>query len=814
MKNRRGLTTVVGGVFFLIVIVTAASYLTYSMNLFETFTENVFAVEQERENRKKESFDISRLTIENNKINLDIHNSGDIPVSFTRLWVQNVTAVDEVYRFDLNKTVATGNTAKNILSDISFTALQTETYTMKLVTDRGTTKEFSVNASTEPLNLQLFAFPQEVPTGFVTTLLLAVTNNSTQNTIYTNVQPLLFYTELGADAIQEGTSPEPHPVLEKGQTALFEWKYRITGDDGDKVKFEGSILNGDPSNVVTQFVEVQKIEVAETSETALESSIFTHPVVPENHLFFHKETIDALGERQMWSRAPEDGTEEIIDFSATNALFYTNTDENVTINVPDGNWTTYIRYMSSPMPDSLMNAGSDKETMAYHFESDLTSPLDTTTNTLMTLGFGANRPTWNSTGHQGAGAYSFSGSSFTSILVDENNDIDSSPVTTSAWFNAYSTGPASTQVIYFGSTTNGQKSYQIYLNPSGNLVFEIDTGSTIITCISPTNYKDDLWHHFVAIMPSDNDCELYVDGISIDSNFNSGSTVITLQGNIFVGARDSSGTDGFNGMIDDLIHWDDYALDETTEGEVSDLFNTNYGSSAHQMNFEIKIVDSLGNDIGFGNKTITNSFNVPMGFSSDFGQYDVPVSDVWGEFYFITDSPARVLEPGERLMMNMTFTSKVSGNLNVKMMIDDADVTSGLGSSFLETPEPDDSFPGYTTYDNGGRGTISVFNSSTKDTWLKYQSRVVFTDEISGKSYASFIDNTGTVAIGPNQDSPPIEAGTASNFEFDKPRSQPGNTSSELIPEGRYKMYVFFNGYDSAGKLFLETNPVGIVRVT
>ena len=126
MKQRRALTTVVGGVFFLIVIVTAASYLTYSMNLFESFSENVFAAEQERENRKKESFDISKLTIENNKINLDIHNSGDIPVSFTRLWIENVTGVDEVYKFDLNNTVTTGSTAEDILQTLPFVALETQ----------------------------------------------------------------------------------------------------------------------------------------------------------------------------------------------------------------------------------------------------------------------------------------------------------------------------------------------------------------------------------------------------------------------------------------------------------------------------------------------------------------------------------------------------------------------------------------------------------------------------------------------------------------------------------------------------------------
>ncbi|MFB5607253.1 MAG: hypothetical protein ACE5RI_03280, partial [Candidatus Nitrosomaritimum yanchengensis] len=403
MKIRRGLTTIVGGVFFLIVIVTAASYLTYSMNLFETFSENVFAVEQERENRKKESFDISKLTITNNKINLDIYNSGDIPVSFTRLWVENVTGVDEVYRFDLNSTISSGTTKKDILNEVPFIALPTENYKLKLVTDRGTTKEFSVNASTEPLELKLFALPEAVPTNFKSTLLLSVTNNSTQNTIYTNIQPFLNVTSLGAVAEFEGPTPQPFPVLEKGNTVIFEWTYRITGDDGDKVRFDASILNGVPGNVVSKEVEVLIIQFAEESGTALETNLSTIDSSPNNIVFFHKETFDALGENQMWSSAPEDNTGQIFDFNSTNAVFYTNTDANVTVNIPEGLWNSTIRYISSPMPESLTHNGIASETMAYHFETDLNSPLDTTTNTVMTLGIGVNRPSWNATGHQGAG---------------------------------------------------------------------------------------------------------------------------------------------------------------------------------------------------------------------------------------------------------------------------------------------------------------------------------------------------------------------------------------------------------------------------
>jgi len=816
MRQRRGLTTVVGGVFFLIAIITAASYLTYSMNLFESFSENVFAAEQERENRKKESFDISNLTIENNKINLDVYNSGDIPVSFTRLWIENMTGIDEVYKFDLDQTVPIGITGEDILQNISFTALDSQSYKIKLVTDRGMTKEFSINASTDPLNIQLFALPEAVPTNFKSTILLAVTNNSTENTIYTNVTPVLNPISLGATAVFEGDAPEPFPVLEKGNTAIFEWSYRISGDDGDKIRFEASILNDVPGNVVSKEVEVQIIQFAEESGSSLQSKFLTSDSAPDDILYFHKEVFDSLGERQMWSSSPENNLGDIIDFSSMNAVFYTNSEENVTVNIPDGNWNTLIRYISSPMPESLNHTGISKETMTYHFEEDLNSPLDTTTNTIMTLGTGTNRPIWNPTIHQGSGAYEFSGNDYAAISINDNNDLDDSPATTTGWFYARNTGPASTQMIYYGYSGTGGDTYEIFLNSSGNLVFRVNAGNAgqIATCTSAINYKDNTWHHFSAIMPDDNDCVLYVDGVLRASDSKLGTTSIILT-EIYVGASSTSGANGFVGYIDDIIHWDDYALVETGEQEITDLFNTNYGASAHLLNFDIQIVDASGNSLGLANKTITQSLNIPIPFSSDFGEYDFPVSDIWGQANFTAiTTEDRLVESWERLMVNMTFSPKTIGNLNLKMVVDDTDVISGYGSSFLQIPFPDKGLPGYGAYDNSAPGIISIFNPGPKDTWINYQSRVVFTDEVTEIPYASFITDSGGSPITPTQDSPPIFAETTTTFNFDRPRTQPGNTSSDLIPEGRYRMYVFLNGYDSSGQIFFQTNFIGVVRVT
>jgi len=165
-------------------------------------------------------------------------------------------------------------------------------------------------------------------------------------------------------------------------------------------------------------------------------------------------------------------------------------------------------------------------------------------------------------------------------------------------------------------------------------------------------------------------------------------------------------------------------------------------------------------------------------------------------------------------MINMTYAPKSVGNLNMKMVIDDVDVVSGLGSSFLQTPNPPDrAFSGYETYDNGDVGTISVFNSSDKDNWITYQSRVVFEDEITGTPYAAFITGSGPESIESDRDSPVISSGNTGVFKFATPRSQPGNSSSDLIPEGRYLLHVFLDGYDSTGQVFLQTSLIGIVRV-
>ena len=53
MRNRRGLSTVVGAVFFIIAATTVISYISYSMNSIDQFSQSIIVAEAENINRSK-----------------------------------------------------------------------------------------------------------------------------------------------------------------------------------------------------------------------------------------------------------------------------------------------------------------------------------------------------------------------------------------------------------------------------------------------------------------------------------------------------------------------------------------------------------------------------------------------------------------------------------------------------------------------------------------------------------------------------------------------------------------------------------------
>jgi len=261
VKSRRGLSTIVGIVFFIIVFTGVASYVTYSMNHLDQFGQTIIEKSQDDRNRDREQFEISSVSRDNNKFNITIQNTGELPINITRLWIQNKTDPSwGTSKFDVNKNVSPGQTLTKIGQNLPLTALTTQGYDIRLTTERGNAKEFLVNSvSQEPVYLQLFALPDDLPTGYTATLLLAVTNNMSNNGVLTNFKPntpVITYPVGASVTPLSGPEPLVYSSLAKGDTAYFQWTYRITGSNGQQVKFEASLQNGYLANSVSNNVTI------------------------------------------------------------------------------------------------------------------------------------------------------------------------------------------------------------------------------------------------------------------------------------------------------------------------------------------------------------------------------------------------------------------------------------------------------------------------------------------------------------------------------------------------------------------------------
>src|SRR6267378_399464 len=194
MRSRKGLSTVVGMIFALIALATSVGYITYSMNILDQFNQTVIAKNQQTIDNGKENFQLYTTTIKNNKFNVTVINTGNLPINITRMWVQNYSVPDSVNYYTINSLVSPGATMINIGQSIplSVNPASNGYYNIKLVTTRGNSLQFNMGSpGVKPLLMQLIITPNSLVSNRNATLILVVLNNSTSNNMLSNLQPKL-----------------------------------------------------------------------------------------------------------------------------------------------------------------------------------------------------------------------------------------------------------------------------------------------------------------------------------------------------------------------------------------------------------------------------------------------------------------------------------------------------------------------------------------------------------------------------------------------------------------------------------------------
>ena len=221
MRNRRGLSTVVGAVFFIIAATTVITYISYSMNTIDQFSQSVIVAESENINRGLEDITISQITIAGGEFNMTVVNTGSLPVHLTRLWVTDEDSIVPDKKIDLDVVINPGNEKYNIGQGTGVSADSTISYSLKAVTERGNVATFQVSPDI-PMQIQLL-IPAEVQPSENFRVISLITNNSTKPNNIVNLVPI--FTNNATLTPINGPSPASILTLPQGNTVSFTSTY-------------------------------------------------------------------------------------------------------------------------------------------------------------------------------------------------------------------------------------------------------------------------------------------------------------------------------------------------------------------------------------------------------------------------------------------------------------------------------------------------------------------------------------------------------------------------------------------------------------
>jgi len=635
-------------------ISTAITYTAFSMNQITDLAEAVESKHIVDLERMKEKYEIVTIRNNNNQFNMTVKNMGDLPVHLTRLWVENTTDSSwPIAKYDLDIAIPTGTSVNNIGQNLGLTALDTQSYLMILVTERGTTQKLFVNSvSAEPLYMSLHILPTAVSQNFPVTLLFTVVNNMTSDTSLYNLTPALDFTTGGTatETLVSGPIPTKYPVLKSGGVATFEYIYTVDGVEASTANFGVSLINGyplpgDPSHLqsINGTITVKDVEIAVSAGSSITSQGLITPLTIEPELLFHDQS---WGVPLGWPAL----TKQMDGSTSFGAGAVFNTANGPIIFISSNKTNTESQTLSSGIYNASLqyysNAtapGIPDPSLAFFFECEDCPGGDKTPESIGTLSLidsnanlgylqigkdSSNDPTWNEFGGPDNDGY-FHFSQVNSFLEgmwkgdagdNSYNNIGTVPDTDSMWVRIPYPAEEYMPLLFMGEKV-GKDVYEISIGDEGvpadvgKIVFRFEEeGGSKTKCITdsggPTNdgrYDNNKWQLITVIRTGgstthDTDCEIWVNATDTgavyringaDSNLD--EVKVTGIGNNEKGksGMDSS-TQQLNADVAMWMHWND---DELTASQIEDLYYTNYGENGTRVHMQINHTNNDGSVI-------------------------------------------------------------------------------------------------------------------------------------------------------------------------------------------------------------------------
>jgi len=832
MKSHRGLSSAVGAVFLIIVLTTGMTYVATSINTIGDFSEQVIVQDTHRMAKEKEAFEITFIGIKDGKLDGVIQNTGQIPLKISKLWIDEKGINDEVQKINVDAVIAIGDTINLSDYNIEYPMYPDKGYNMKFVTSRGEVQSYFVNSSDEiRLHTQFNALPQTVAKGFETTLLYTVYNNATSNNALLNLTPVI---EIKSDPNTIATAVDPvepasYASLKPGESVTFKRIFLIDGESDKKVVFEAKLLNGHIDNIEESTVTITKVQLAELAATSYTSQGYNPLSSSTSDLILHQEnTEEPISSSYQMDQKLSDAFGTSIQLTPTTTPeFYTN--NGTAIEISAGIWDVDLMYQSAVFPDSLITSMDTNGGMIFHFEDvggGIDGDEDNSFNCINDIGKaefakyegGMSIVNWEQNGGpHNSGSYSFDGTGdFLSVEKAKCNEVKKDLATIAGWFKADSGGTGDDYIYWAGKDKGvNEEHFSVHIDIAHHVVFEFrEKNQNLVQCVADDIlYNNDNWYHFVGVRGSNNSCELYINGVSKDTDSSPGASQDLKIDDVLIGAmltdkNGPSGADFFQGSLDDIMYWQNFAM---SSAQVTDLYNTNYGDHAHEVTYTFSKADDLGS---FLSPLTGPSYTAyPMNFSD--GKRD-------NEFLkkFTYSSPLQLLTifgEQERLKLELIFEDFTYA-LQMTLRIDDNSLTD---NSLVNLPQLNATFFPYNIYQTDTHLTAGTTSSGEDGLWItKAGSRAVLTDPNTNLSYGAIIFSVNGTQLTEVKDSMFIENGDKIDLVFNRPKSIPDDCwppgpscDDNLIPPGLYDGKILLVGYNDQGNQNIWKIDLGNIKV-
>ncbi len=140
-KNKRGVSTVIGAVFFVLILLGGFSMIIWEITEYDNYMQVVNERDQLEREKQNEIIEIDSVYVVGDSLNISVVNNGAVTAHLVDLWVTEY--VDETTAnwhsfFQINYYANPGDTIANIGHEIEMPELDPEyNYMIKIVTERG-----------------------------------------------------------------------------------------------------------------------------------------------------------------------------------------------------------------------------------------------------------------------------------------------------------------------------------------------------------------------------------------------------------------------------------------------------------------------------------------------------------------------------------------------------------------------------------------------------------------------------------------------------------------------------------------------------